>query len=207
MADISKGLIAGGLLLGGLLFFMRRSRGGRPVEDVQLSPHFLLSEFLHSTAVPEVALYHPTDTEIANARTLALGVLEPTRAMFGGPVVITGGGRPPSVRNAKGENFVQALREAGDQPAEHSDHEVFAGADFTLWNAPAREYLRIFNALKDLAAVRQVILYLTTDADGHYLPHHLHAAAVVPGRPRLGDAVRAFININGKRTDSGQLNV
>lgn len=189
--------VAGGL---GLLLVGRRRRGNASTPDMRLSPHFMLSEFLRSEAVPEVASYQPTPQELARLQILCNAVLEQIRSAYGRPIVITSGLRPESVRNAQGQSFEEALRARGYNPAEDSDHEVGNGCDFIMRGAPLSDYVSAFNALSRDPDVRQVILYLRT-VNGQTLPQHMHVAAVVPGYGRLPERNAAFVLVDGKRAD------
>lgn len=166
--------------------------------EIRLSAHFSLSELLRSSAVPEVARYAPTSAEVASARALARDVLEPLRAFVGSPITITGGARPDGVRNAQGQSFDEALRDRGDSPAEHSDHKTFNGVD-AAFRGTADSYRAAYEWVQRLPGLRQVILYLRTGPGGELLPHHLHVAAVVPGRPRVAPPNFAFVVVDGRR--------
>ncbi len=191
-----KTWLAAGLVAG--LFFIGRK--ARAMEDIQLSPHFKLSEFLRSRAVPEVKNYKPNAAELANLKILVDKVLEPMRVKFG-PVFISGGMRPDSVRNAKGQNFTQALEAAGYKPAPEGDHTTFNGVDFQLPKKSVADYLKVYQWLKGNPYVRQVILYLRTDApsDTTY-PDHIHVSSVAPGRPRFQVPEKfAYLTLDGRK--------
>lgn len=194
----STGKIWIGVGVAFLLFFGRGKKAMAKTE-LQLSPHFKLSEFLRSSSVPEVAYYHPTEGELSNLRFLVTNVLEPLRSEYG-PVLITGGARPDSVRNARGQTFTEALEERGYQPAEHGDHTTFNGVDFRLPGKPTAEHVRAYLRLKQNPNVRQVILYLKTDPDtGNAFVDHIHVASVAPALPRVLAQNFAFTKINGRR--------
>ena len=166
--------------------------------SLQLSPHFNLSEWLHSTTIPEVAYYQPTDTEVRNAQTLAVKVLEPLRRLTG-PIQISGGARPDSVRDSQGRGFVEALRAAGYRPSETSDHRFFSGVDITFPQGTAETYRLAYGALQRNPDVRQVILYLHTQEDGTTRPSHIHISAVVPGLSSMrGRNAFAFVDLDGQ---------
>lgn len=88
---------------------------------MQLSPHFTLEEFTHSaTAFRKKIDNTPSQESIANIRYLCAHVLEPIRAHFGAPVVITSGYRCPSL-----------CRAIGSKPtSQHTAQRQDAAADF-----------------------------------------------------------------------------
>lgn len=91
---------------------------------MQLSPHFYLDEFLRS----EYAARHgidmtPSSKVVANLALLCRDVLEPIRALVGGPLVITSGYRPEALNTAIGG-------------APNSDHIRGLSADFHAVNMP-----------------------------------------------------------------------
>lgn len=70
---------------------------------MQLSPNFHLSEFITSQAAARLGLKNnPGEAEIAALRLLCAKVLEPVRAHFGKPIVISSGYRSPAVNKAVG---------------------------------------------------------------------------------------------------------
>lgn len=176
-----------GLTLGflALLLWGKKLMAKKPLE-LQLSPNFKLSEFLRSTSVPEVKYYHPTPKELANLQLLVDKVLQPLRNEFG-PIRISGGMRPMSVRNSKGQNFTEALRQSGYEPSPEGDHTTFNGVDIQLVRTPsAKMYLKAYHWLKAHPSVRQVILYLKTDPDTQAsYADHIHVSSVTPEKPSL----------------------
>lgn len=194
-------LIGFGLLA--LLLMGRKSMAKKPT-DMQLSPHFRLSEFLRSSAVPEVAYYKPTAEEIARLKLLCEDVLEPLRAYVGRPIRITGGARPESVRNAAGQTFYEALTAKGYVPASNSDHERFIGVDVTF-RGGAAEYKRAFEWLKSRPDVRQVGIYFKSVGDGSAaIPDHLHISVVAPGYPRLTSAF-SYARIDNRKVSEANV--
>lgn len=166
--------------------------------EARLSPHFMLSEFLRSSAVPEVAYYKPTAAELSYVRRLAMLVLEPVRTAHG-VVRISGSMRPESVRNAKGQTFFEALTAAGYAPAEHSDHSLFIGTDFQLPGADLETYSAVYRELQRNPNVRQVILYLKTGDNGRRFVDHVHVSVAVPGLPTLPSERYAYLTLDGQR--------
>lgn len=71
--------------------------------DIQLSPHFKLSEFTRSATasargIPNV----PNEEQVANLNALCENVLEPLRQWYGKPIVIGSGFRCPALNKAVG---------------------------------------------------------------------------------------------------------
>lgn len=62
---------------------------------MKLSPHFNLAEFTKSQTADKFQLYNipREEAEVANLRALAMGVLEPVRALFSKYVIVTSGFR------------------------------------------------------------------------------------------------------------------
>jgi len=90
--------------------------------NLQLSEHFWLSEFVRSQTATRLSIDNWPDDPVLveRLRALCLHVLEPVRAHFGRPVVITSGYRCPAL-NAQtpgSADTSQHLR------AEAADHEV-----------------------------------------------------------------------------------
>ena len=90
----------------------------------QLSEHFYWHEFLTSKVLPELRLYKPTGQEIANATRVAQ-VLEVARSLYGFPLRITSGGRPPTFRNSEGKNLYELLKAKGHAVSRTSQHRNF----------------------------------------------------------------------------------
>ena len=87
---------------------------------MNLSPNFHLSEFVKSQAASRRGIPNkPGEAEIAALRLLCHKVLEPTRAHFGKPLVISSGYRSPAVNRAIGG-------------ARNSQHVTGEAADFEI---------------------------------------------------------------------------
>lgn len=177
--------------------------------NTNLSPHFKLGEFLRSTSVPEVRNYVPTQEELARLTILCQTVLEPLRTFVGAPIFISGGARPESVTNSKGQHFHEALQEAGYNPATHSDHALFAGCDVQLVKngAPSPDkgaWIKAFNFLKSLPSVRQVGIYFDTVDDGTTIADHIHVSAVCPDLPRKETSF-SYVQLDNKSVSEGVL--
>lgn len=190
-----KRLWLGAGLLGLLLLGRRKMK-----TEQQLSPNFRLSEFLRSPGFPELAYYTPSASELTSLKYLVRYVLQPLRDNFG-PVYISGSMRPKDLRNGAGQTFYQYLRSKGFHPAEHSDHELFAGTDFQLRGKPYATYLEAFHWLQANPYVRQVILYLETDNQGKRYVDHIHVSVIRPNLPKLPPDRFAFATLDGKRLD------
>lgn len=71
--------------------------------DIQLSPHFKLSEFTKSpTATARHIDNTPNDEQVKNLRALCENVLEPLRQHFNCPIIIGSGYRCPTLNKAVG---------------------------------------------------------------------------------------------------------
>ena len=82
--------------------------GRGQVEDVQLSPHFRLSELLRSDTAQTQGLYQvPTPIVVERLRELCMELLEPVRASVG-PLRVTSGYRRPAVNSAVGGSDTSA---------------------------------------------------------------------------------------------------
>lgn len=73
------------------------------MNNVQLSPHFKLSEFTKSsTATARHIDNTPNDEEVKNLKALCENVLEPLRQHFNCPIIIGSGYRSPALNKAVG---------------------------------------------------------------------------------------------------------
>src|SRR5690606_21992026 len=78
------------------------------VEDVQLSPHFRLSELLRSDTAQTQGLYQvPPPAVVGRLRELCVELLEPVRVKVG-PLRVTSGYRRPRVNTAVGGSSTSA---------------------------------------------------------------------------------------------------
>lgn len=201
MAGKGKGLAFLGLGIGALLLFGRKASGAvREATDMQLSPHFRLSEFLRSTAVPALKYYKPTEEEIITLKALCTGLLEPLRKHVGRPIFISGGIRPESVRDPKGRTFDEALKAAGYDPAKHSDHKTANGVDFEIVQGTKAQYEAAYKFLESNPLTRQVILYYIKN-----IPNHIHLSIVIPGKPKITSDSYAFLNVDGKKLETANV--
>lgn len=73
------------------------------MKDIQLSPHFKLSEFVKSSTASARGIDNtPDEKQIANLKRLCQEVLEPLRQHFGVPITIGSGFRCPKLNAAVG---------------------------------------------------------------------------------------------------------
>ena len=79
------------------------------MKDLQLTPHFRLSEFTHSAVALERGIDNRLDPScpehqpiIANLQSLCPHILEPLRQAFAQPIVINSGYRTPELNRAVG---------------------------------------------------------------------------------------------------------
>ena len=87
---------------------------------MQLSPHFTLAEMVVSQTASRLGLDNtPPPAVIAALRGLCLNLLEPVRAHFGRPVIVSSGYRAPAVNKACGGSAT-------------SQHRFGQAADFTV---------------------------------------------------------------------------
>lgn len=91
---------------------------------MQLSPNFTLAEMMRSEAAARRGIDNtPPAALIENLRQLCVNVLEPVRAHYARPVIVTSGYRSPAVNSAVG----------GSGTSQHSQGEA---ADFTVAGVP-----------------------------------------------------------------------
>ena len=87
---------------------------------MKLSPHFTLAELTASQSASRLKIDNtPDDTIIANLTGLCVHILEPLRAHFGKPVVVSSGYRCPKLNKAVGG-------------ASSSQHVLGQAADITV---------------------------------------------------------------------------
>ncbi|WP_374764254.1 D-Ala-D-Ala carboxypeptidase family metallohydrolase [Yunchengibacter salinarum] len=74
------------------------------MHDIQLSPHFRLEEFTRSSTARRRGIVNRVSEpyQVANLRQLCRAVLEPLRALYRRPIVITSGFRSPALNRALG---------------------------------------------------------------------------------------------------------
>lgn len=103
---------------------------------MQLSNHFELSEFLRSEVAARQGFdMTPPDSVVANLTRLCVQVLEPIRALVGGPLVITSGYRPAALNAAIGG-------------APNSDHIYGRAADFHALNMDLQTLAKVVRSAK-----------------------------------------------------------
>lgn len=168
---------------------------------MMISKNFDLKDFLQSKAMPELKDYSLSVDEMNNAVALVQNVLQPLRDKFG-PVIITGGFRPPAVKNQFGQTFYDVLKAAGAYPSKNSDHILCAAAniatgDFSKMRAA-------YEWLKTNKHVRQVILECR-NKDGQVKPAWIHVAVATNELPAFAGSLRAFAMLDGKRIEESQV--
>ena len=187
----------------GLVAFFLTSRKSYAMSndatDIQLSKDFKLSEFLRSEALPEIANYRPTTQEVKNLKFLVDNIIQPLRDKFG-PIFISGGARPMSVKNSKGQTIYDLLKDEGKKPSKTSDHEIFAGADLEF-NSPEK-FALAYKYVQTLPKLKQAILYTYTDNTGKVIPRHLHVGVKLPDGESVPSNDVAFIMLNRNRVPS-----
>lgn len=73
------------------------------MHDIQLSTHFKLSEFLRSETASARGIDNTPSIEVvSNLQQLCVNVLEPLRAYFNTPIVVSSGYRSPALNKAVG---------------------------------------------------------------------------------------------------------
>ena len=146
--------------------------GSGDVEDVQLSPHFRLSEFLRSDTAQTQGLYQvPPPAVVERLRELCVELLEPVRASVG-PLRVTSGYRRPAVNSAVGGSSTSA-------------HMSGWAADVVpVRGTPEQVMLLLYNAGHALAW-DQAILYTS----------HVHLGL---RRPATGEQRRQLIHSDGR---------
>ena len=94
------------------------------LENISLTPHFELSEFVTSRKAVEHGISNiPTEEAVANLRRLCEGCLEPLRVALGKPVHITSGFR------------TRALNDLLAHSSDRSQHMAGQAADFYVGEA------------------------------------------------------------------------
>jgi hypothetical protein len=181
-SNLIRNLLIGGGLGAAFLFFHKRSSSQRLAitktqvsTGMMLSPSFSLSEFLVSSAMPEIKFYTLSKKELSNVTRLA-GVLQDVRDGYGKPIFINSGGRPSALTarsgEYKGHTLVEILREKGYSPSAHSQHMDFSAADFTVENK--EDLVNIFKGIITMKGpITQAIIYVK---DG--VPDFIHLGVV-----------------------------
>lgn len=125
--------------------------------DIQLSPHFKLSEFeCSSTARTHGIRNKAPMSVIGNARTLCLEVLEPLRQHLGKPVIISSGYRCPKLNKLVGG-------------APNSQHLTGEAAD--LHTESLSELKEWFTWIMDNCNFDQLILERASKTSNHWWIH------------------------------------
>ena len=129
------------------------------MQDIVLTPHFYLKEFIESSKARQYGIDNSPSPEIVNnLRCLCEGTLEPLREALGLPIVITSGYR------------CKALNERIVHHSRKSQHVAGQAADFYVGEG-SRELL--------IKAFRQIILDDGIDFDQLILyPSFIHVSYV-----------------------------
>jgi len=146
--------------------------GRGQIEDVQISPHFRLSEFLRSDTAQTQGLYQvPTPAVVERLRELAGELLEPVRASVG-PLRVTSGYRRPRVNAAVGGSSTSA-------------HMSGWAADVVPVRAAPEQIMILLHEAGGSLAWDQAILY----------PGHVHLGL---RRPANGEQRRQLLRSDGR---------
>ena len=141
------------------------------VEDVQLSPHFALSEMLRSDVAHARGLYQvPTPAVVERLRELCVELLEPVRASVG-PLRVTSGYRRPGVNSAVGGSSTSA-------------HLSGWAADVAPVRGTPEQIMRLLHEAGGSLPWDQAILY----------PGHVHLGL---RRPATGEQRRQLLRAEG----------
>ena len=88
-----------------------------PMQNIQLSKHFHLQEFIKSATATKLAIDNtPPSEAVQNLKYLVTNVLEPARRMLGLPIYVNSGYRSPELNAAVGgaRNSQHLLGQAAD---------------------------------------------------------------------------------------------
>lgn len=145
--------------------------GRGAVEDIQLSPHFALSELIRSDAARSQGLYQvPTPVVVERLRELCVELLEPVRASVG-PLRVTSGYRRQAVNSAVGGSSTSA-------------HMSGWAADVVPVRAAPEQIMALLHDAGDLLPWDQAILYSS----------HVHLGL---RRPATGEQRRQLLRAEG----------
>lgn len=129
------------------------------MNNVQLTPHFKLSEFIKSsTATARHIDNTPNDEQVKNLKALCENVLEPLRQHFNVPIVIGSGFRCPKLNKAVG-GVANSQHQHGEAADIHIPDEA-TGKRWFVW-------------LMDNVPFHQLIWEKSTPSSTH---HWIHVA-------------------------------
>lgn len=194
-----------GGLITGLFLFMRRAKGAIKMhgKEERLGKNFKLGEFLTSGVLPDLINMKVPELVWNNLLRLVTLVLQPARDLFG-PLRVTNGWRPEGVVK-DGKTFNDLLKEKGYKPSATSDHPFGLAADVVPAIADTtdrtKKGIALYQHFKTSPNVRQVILYLKTSDNGFVITH-VHVAIKAKMREKISPLNRAFVMIDGKRSDA-----
>lgn len=127
------------------------------MHDIQLSTHFKLSEFLRSETASARGIDNTPSIEVvSNLQQLCIHVLEPLRAYFNTPIVVSSGYRSPALNKAVG----------GSTTSQHMTGEA---ADLRIPSeAVGKEW---FKWIMDNCKFHQLIWEKDTPSSAHHWIH------------------------------------
>ena len=146
---------------------------GKHGPETFLNHAYRVSDFLYSSTIPALKVYHLDDYELDNVKRLA-DAIRTQHKRFGRPV-ITSGGRPQRLAD-----FVSILRKKGYKAVDDSQHNEFAAADMS-WGTPVTNY-QAFEAMKATGLFHQLILTMDLRKDGTVMSY-VHASVSDARRP------------------------
>jgi len=134
---------------------------------MQLSKHFELAEFIRSSTAKRAGISNmPTNAHLENIKLLCGKVLEPIRAHFARPIILSSGYRSSALNRAVG----------GSSSSQHCSGEA-ADIDMDGTNVTNAQ---IFNYIKDNLEFDQLIWEFGTDTN----PNWVHVSYESNGRQR-----------------------
>lgn len=111
--------------------------------DFRLSPHFKASEFLTNTwrekYIPENVRLGLMEPNVSNMRELCNEILEPLRAHFGSPVIVSSGFRYSAFTNGKWDGLDVAIRKNKSKYLPKSQHCRGEAADIHVVGVKDRD--------------------------------------------------------------------
>ena len=148
------------------------------MQDIQLSPHFKLSELTASTTARENGIDNtPPPKAVENLRALCIHTLEPLREALGLPIIITSGYR------------CKVLNERITHHSATSQHMSGCAADFYVGQGPVSGLSRRERLIK---AFKTIILDERIEFDQLIIyPDFIHVSYVREGRKNRNKLTKA----------------